>query len=187
MPKAWRVVNANNAASALTGDGARRFGGRWNSTGRPAIYAADSLAYAMIEILVHIDPAIPMSTFVALELDLPEDSIVDFQRGSFPPSWPSRATLHVTQALGDAWLRNSGAFALRVSGAVVALEHNYVINPGHPAFATWLPRQLARRPVPINFNSRLFRSSPTNLPIAAIRKKQSLVIRRRPPLPLASS
>lgn len=161
MPKAWRVVKANYATSALTGDGARRFGGRWNSVGRPAIYAADSLAHAMMEILVHIDPTMPMGTFVALELDLPDNNIVDFPRGSLPPSWPNRATLHITQALGDAWLRNSGAFALRVSGAVVALEHNYVINPGHPAFATWLPRQLARRPVPINFNPRLFRSSPT--------------------------
>jgi RES domain-containing protein len=161
MPKAWRVVKANYAASALTGDGARRFGGRWNSVGRPAIYAADSLAHAMMEILVHIDPTMPMGTFVALELDLPDNNIVDFPRGSLPPSWPRRAALHVTQALGDAWLRDSGGLAIRVPGAVVALEHNYVMNPGHPAFATWLPRQLARRPVPINFVPRLFRSSPT--------------------------
>lgn len=161
MPKAWRVVKANYAASALSGDGARRFGGRWNSIGRPDIYAADSLAHAVMEILVHISPAMPTGTFVAHELDLPGDRLVDFPRGSLPPSWPSRAALRVTQALGDAWLRDSGSFALRVPGVVVAFEHNYVINPSHPAYATWLPRQLASHPVSINFDPRPFRSSPT--------------------------
>ena len=37
----------------FSGEGARLFGGRWNSPGRVAIYCGDSFALAMLERLVH--------------------------------------------------------------------------------------------------------------------------------------
>jgi RES domain-containing protein len=35
------------------GTGARIVGGRWNSPGRPLIYAAETFAGALLEVLVH--------------------------------------------------------------------------------------------------------------------------------------
>ena len=41
--------------SALDGEGARLWGGRWNSAGRPMVYAAASPSLAVLEVLVHLD------------------------------------------------------------------------------------------------------------------------------------
>ncbi|MBC8010106.1 MAG: RES family NAD+ phosphorylase [Burkholderiales bacterium] len=155
MPKAWRVVKTDYAASALSGDGARRVGGRWNPPGLPALYASDSLALAMLEILVHFDPAMPMADYVALELDLPEEKILTLRPHALPGGWPGRDSVPFTQQMGKNLLVGRSAFAFRVPSAVVAPESNYIINPTHPEFATWLPRQLARPPIPLSFDPRL--------------------------------
>ena len=39
--------------AAMSGEGARRYGGRWNPPGLPAVYLAESRALAALEILVH--------------------------------------------------------------------------------------------------------------------------------------
>src|SRR5882724_11221307 len=39
----------------LDGEGARRVGGRWNSPGRAAIYAAEEPSLTVLETLVHLD------------------------------------------------------------------------------------------------------------------------------------
>src|SRR5437764_448299 len=52
--RAWRIVKAKHAATAFSGDGAKKFGGRWNSPGIPAIYLAGSTSLAILEMLVHL-------------------------------------------------------------------------------------------------------------------------------------
>ena len=49
MLTAWRIVQAHRITSAFTGEGARRYGGRWNHKGVPIVYAAGSLSLAAIE------------------------------------------------------------------------------------------------------------------------------------------
>jgi RES domain-containing protein len=53
MLSGWRLVHEDWIDAAFSGDGARRYGGRWNSKGYRAIYMADSLALATLEIMVH--------------------------------------------------------------------------------------------------------------------------------------
>jgi RES domain-containing protein len=50
---AWRLCREPFAD--LAGEGARRYGGRWNSPGRPNVYAASSAALAVLEVHVHLD------------------------------------------------------------------------------------------------------------------------------------
>ena len=42
MPEAWRIVKAKHAATAFSGDGAAKTGGRWNSRGVPMGYASSA-------------------------------------------------------------------------------------------------------------------------------------------------
>ena len=53
MAMFYRIVQAHWAASAMTGEGARMFGGRWNPPGMPAVYLAESRALAALEIIVN--------------------------------------------------------------------------------------------------------------------------------------
>ena len=51
MIKAVRLVSPRYADIAFDGEGARRYGGRWNSKDTSMVYAASSLA--ALEMLVH--------------------------------------------------------------------------------------------------------------------------------------
>jgi RES domain-containing protein len=69
----------------LTGEGSRRFGGRWNPVGIAMVYAALTPETAMAETLAHyryygipIADAMPR-TFVAVEVKL--QTILDFRNG----------------------------------------------------------------------------------------------------------
>jgi RES domain-containing protein len=44
MPTVYRICKTRYAASAFDGEGAFRFGGRWNTRGTRLIYTAGSLA-----------------------------------------------------------------------------------------------------------------------------------------------
>ena len=54
MTHAWRIVQAHVADRAFSGEGARRYGGRWNSKGHAVVYTSGSISLAILEILAHI-------------------------------------------------------------------------------------------------------------------------------------
>ncbi|MDB6038389.1 MAG: hypothetical protein JWM99_2230, partial [Verrucomicrobiales bacterium] len=65
MPQAWRIIKEKYVAGAFDGEGARLFGGRWNSTGVRVVYVSDSQALAALENLVHLNPPISVK-YVAI-------------------------------------------------------------------------------------------------------------------------
>jgi RES domain-containing protein len=127
----WRLAQPDFAPD-IEGEGARLFGGRWNSAGVPLVYTSDSLALAALEVLVHL-PRIERSKqtiprYVAIGLDVPDGLVAD-------PRFASEAPLHDSQALGDAWLRSASSLALSVPSRVIPLERTILLNPRHPAMA----------------------------------------------------
>ena len=59
MPSAWRIVRAARVNSAFTGEGARVYGGRWNSRGTAVIYVSEHESLAALELFVHLTPLSP--------------------------------------------------------------------------------------------------------------------------------
>lgn len=49
----WRLDRANFATSWDSGEGAFRFGGRWNAKGKRTVYASYDAATAILEVAVH--------------------------------------------------------------------------------------------------------------------------------------
>lgn len=123
--RVWRLTRPEYAPG-LDGEGARLWGGRWNSPGVPMVYTASSLALAVLEVLVHLPPAMRRSgglpAMVAVALDVPDADISDVVAGP-----DDRAT-------GDAWAL-SGSLALRVPSRVIRHDMNILINPRHPDIA----------------------------------------------------
>jgi RES domain-containing protein len=117
---AWRLCRRPHAD--LTGEGARLFGGRWNSAGRPVVYLAEHPALAALEVRVHLDlpfELLPVD-FVLMQIVVPND----------PETMLANDAESV--ALGDAWLTEARSPALLVPSMLVPHAWNVLLNPRHP-------------------------------------------------------
>ena len=123
----------------LSGEGALRYGGRWNSPGRRAVYLGGSLALASLELLVHIRVADVLKAYRKLSVGIPADLVRVVDPCDLPAGW-ARPGLHpVTQEIGDRWLDSLESAVLAVPSAVIIGEVNYIANPTHPDFARLEP------------------------------------------------
>jgi RES domain-containing protein len=118
---AWRLCRAPFAD--LTGDGARRYGGRWNVPGRPIVYAASNAALAVLEVRVHLDLPLDLlpDDYLLLTIDLRDLATEDVATIPADPA-----------AFGDAWLREQRTPVLRVPSLIVPESSNLLVNPAHP-------------------------------------------------------
>jgi len=134
------------------GTGARIHGGRWNSPGRPVIYAAETYAGAILEILVHANLNRLPHTHAVVTIDIPSGLAVERLSPSALPGWdhPNQA---VSRAFGDRWLAEARTAVLMVASlATQGRESNILINPAHPEFA----RTAHAPPEPVVWDERLF-------------------------------
>jgi RES domain-containing protein len=149
--RVWRLCRAIHAADAFSGEGARRFGGRWNSRGVPVVYTSTSLALAAIELFVHLEPSQAPSDLVSIAAILPEGEPARTIQGSdLPAKW--RSDESGPRDLGDQWIQTSSSLALRVPSVPIAPEWNVLINPLHPRM-----REVEiDAPEPFVFDARMF-------------------------------
>src|SRR5580693_8461977 len=68
----WRICRRRYAADAASGEGARRYGGRWNSRGVRVVYASTSLALAAVEAFVNLEPNLRPPDLASIEGNIPE-------------------------------------------------------------------------------------------------------------------
>ncbi|WP_295387028.1 RES family NAD+ phosphorylase [uncultured Thiodictyon sp.] len=134
----FRLVDEAFAGSAFTGEGARLYGGRWNSPGVAMVYTAQSLSLAQLELLVHLEAEDVLRRhwrWFAVEV-MPEAILECESWADLPPdyaAWPAPAS---TRALGDRWVAASASVALSVPSAITPGERTLLLNPAHPDYAT---------------------------------------------------
>lgn len=135
MSAAWRVEKAEHAAVAAKGLGAFNIGGRWNRPGRYAVYAAEHLSLALLEILVHApDPEQRKRPRVRFRLSIAPDAVEEVALDQLPRNFGPATPFAITQDIGDPWLEARKFVALKVPSAIVPVEFNYLLNPLHPDF-----------------------------------------------------
>ena len=152
MIRAWRIVNARNTATAFSGDGSRRSGGRWNSRGYRAVYLADSLALATLEVMVHGVSYETLQNYVCIVATIPKKIVQEVDLKSLPGNWREDLPSAEVRALGDRWLNEQKSAALKVPSAVIPVEFNYVLNPRHKDFG----KIEIAEPLSLAFDKRLF-------------------------------
>jgi len=150
---AWRIVEAKFRSKAFTGDGARLYGGRWNSKGVAVIYTAGSLALASIEIVVNLPSPKILETFIRIPARFKPDLVERLSIAKLPRDWQSRPISPATRAIGDRWVQQQRSAVLMVPSVVVPEEFNYLLNPVHPDFE----KIEIGRPVVYHFDPRLGR------------------------------
>lgn len=133
MLTVWRLVTTRFAATALTGEGARLYGGRWNQKGVPMVYTAGSQSLAMLEMLVQDDPLRARYTMIPVRVpaNLRVESL-DVAR--LPSNWQTAAARERLQAIGGEWIASARSAVLAVPSAIIPSETNYLLNPLHRSF-----------------------------------------------------
>ncbi|MGH7523538.1 MAG: RES family NAD+ phosphorylase [Gemmatimonadales bacterium] len=119
----------------LDGEGARLYGGRWNSPGHAVVYASGSLALAALEFLVHLDSSEAPHDLLAMRINIPDDlTVSDVKLRALPARWDRYPAVDACRKLGDAWLLAGKTAVLKVPSAPVHEEWNVLLNPRHPEF-----------------------------------------------------
>lgn len=137
MITAWRLAApeySRTVEEMLSGEGALRFGGRWNRPGRPAVYLGSSLALASMELLVHLKAPAVLRTYRKMPVFIPERLVMHIKGDELPNDWAEPGLYPITQDIGDRWLEGVESVVLQVPSAVVIGETNFIVNPEHAEF-----------------------------------------------------
>lgn len=147
-----RITKRKHQDSAFSGEGARLFGGRWNNKNNAAVYLADSIALAQLEILVHLHSYDSLDHYAMFELDIPDHLVARLSDSEYPDDWNSEEAPKSTKAIGDEFLNDKTALVLQVRSSVVPQQFNGIFNPEHPDASAVLAGVSA---VPASFDPRL--------------------------------
>lgn len=147
--RCFRIADARFPLFDATG--ARLHGGRWNSPGCGVLYAAETYAGAILEILVHANLNRLPRTHAVITIEIP--AYVAVERVATPDlrHW-NASNQAVSRAFGDRWLIEARTAVLMVPSLVTqGREHNVLLNPAHADF----PRIAYTPPEPIAWDEWL--------------------------------
>lgn len=136
MLTTYRICKTRFSATWFDGEGAFRYGGRWNSRGTRVLYTAESLSLASLEMLVHLDSAQLLLSYSFAKAEFEEDLILPIEKfAKLPKNWSDSPPPLEIQRIGDEWARSKASVVLQVPTSILPIESNYIINIEHPDFA----------------------------------------------------
>jgi RES domain-containing protein len=148
------LLSRKKHANDLSGTGARLFGGRWNSRGINALYGAENISLAKLEVTVHLDLDIIPDDYFLIEIEIPENiNIKVLEKEVLEADWNSIPHSESTQLIGDEFLDENQFLVLKVPSAIVPQEHNFILNPNHKNFSLIKITAIEK----FTFDNRLFK------------------------------
>ena len=138
MPTGWRIIKATHRDHAYDGQGARLYGGRWNGPGFAVIYTAESIALAVLEILVHLERQEQLINYQLGSVDFPESAVERLDLERLPHRWRQSPGPTNLQQIGNEWVASGSSAVLQVPSVITGeREANYLLNPAHPDFTSF--------------------------------------------------
>ncbi|HEY4326557.1 MAG TPA: RES family NAD+ phosphorylase [Mucilaginibacter sp.] len=155
---AYRIAKSPSRAQDLSGMGAFKNGGRWNSKGTYMLYTSMNTSLAYLENLVHFDASdLPPNLYIAA-IEINSDSstnklIYELPDSVYPVSWQLHENLE-NKILGDGWMLEKKFLAIKVRSAVNPTEFNFLLNPLFPEYHDKIKVQSIE---PLDIDARLIR------------------------------
>src|SRR5262252_9514311 len=110
---------SSDSADAAKGEGARLYGGRWNSRGVRVVYASTSLALAAVETFVNLEPNLRPGDLVSIEGNIPEEvEVARLDPEILPRDWYASRDESLRR-FGDEWIRRGDTVGLLVPSAAI--------------------------------------------------------------------
>jgi len=140
-------------ANDLSGKGAEKSGGRWNSKGIALVYTSDSRALCTTEIAAHTPLGILPTNYKIVSIEIPEIVLIQkVDNKQLPLNWRSFPHSYSTQQIGNSFVKDGKFLVLKIPSAIVEGEFNYLINPKHKDFM----KIKILLTLSFNFDERLF-------------------------------
>jgi RES domain-containing protein len=131
--KVYRVVKSLKRVKDLSGMGAFKNGGRWNSKGTYMLYTSINSSLAYLENLVHFDTDVPTDLHIA-EIEIDDDSMIyQLPDDKYPRDWQSKDNLE-NKVLGDKWMLDKKFLGIKIRSAINPSEYNILLNPLFPGY-----------------------------------------------------
>lgn len=131
----WRIAQETRdyRAEDLSGGGAAKTGGRWNSAGNAMVYTSRSVALAYLESLAHLGRQAPRNRFL-IRIVVPDEvweRALWAKEKELPRTWRAEPVGVGSMQFGDKWLTSRKSVLLCLPSVIVPEDTNVLINPNH--------------------------------------------------------
>ncbi|GAA4941997.1 RES family NAD+ phosphorylase [Algibacter agarivorans] len=125
----YRIANVKHKDKTLSGIGAEKVGGRWNSVGTRAVYCSENISLALLEYYVHSENIayLPKEILIA-KIQFPDEFLIE-ELKELPERWNQYPYSSKTTEVFTDLAKDRNRFALRVPSTIVGLESNIILNP----------------------------------------------------------
>lgn len=125
----YRVANVKYKDKTLSGIGAEKVGGRWNTVGTRAIYCSENISLALLEYYVHSENIayLPKEILIA-KIQFPDEFLIEKLK-ELPERWNQYPYSSKTTEVFTDLAKDRNRFALGVPSTIVGLESNIILNP----------------------------------------------------------
>lgn len=138
-----------------SGEGAKKYGGRWNRPGYPALYGSSSISSGLLERLT-IDPELFSAEryvlYSVMEIHCQARSIMRLRLKDLPAGWDEIPFSKVSQDFGTRLLQKH-VLGFQVPSVVDKTSLNFVLNPLATGFG-----RLPVKMYPLNIDVRIVKS-----------------------------
>jgi RES domain-containing protein len=134
MGSGWRIVRASRARTAFSGDGAWRYGGRWNSPGVRIVYISEHQSTAALEVFVNRMPFVLDESYKAFHLEWPDSLTEIFPVKDLSANWRVYPPAMETREIGDGWIKEGRSAVMAVPSVISPADTNFLLNPEHSDF-----------------------------------------------------
>lgn len=138
----------------LSGIGAEKYGGRWNSKGMSLVYTSSSRSLCTTELAVHLPLGIVPNDFRIGSIEIPSKvKIKTISPSELPDDWRKFPHPFSTKFIGDTLVKKNKFAVFKVPSAVVPGDFNFLLNPQHKDFQLIKVKKVED----FEFDERLFR------------------------------
>ena len=135
----------------ISGDGARKKGGRWNSPGFPVVYTSTAISLSLLELLIYNSSYEVIRVNMLMQITVPENLMQSLSVNALKQTW--QKDIDYSRFIGNEFLKTKKSLLLKVPSAIIPEETNVLINPAHPDFK----KVKIIKASPFQFDTRLFK------------------------------
>ena len=127
-------ISKSQYARDLSGEGSKKFGGRWNHPGIACIYCSESRALAVLEYAANVSLELMPGKLCIVQIEIPDNSWNTIPPSKLPRNWANHPAPPQTRELGTQLLNRMESLCIKIPSAIIPRENNYIINPLHKDF-----------------------------------------------------